>query len=89
MRDPQTDSGRRAWVGCPRCSDDRGCRTCESGGSCESHWRYLLAARSRHVFVQCRRCWHRWWHDTGFGVGDRPTRVDELLDHPPTGHSAG
>ncbi|HEY1970668.1 MAG TPA: hypothetical protein VGH89_22135 [Pseudonocardia sp.] len=88
MRDAQACSGRRAWTGCPRCADHRGCRSCESGLSCPTHWRFLLAAQGRHLFVQCRGCWHRWWHDTGFGVGDRPAQIDELADFPPRGRTA-
>jgi hypothetical protein len=79
VRDAAADTGRRAWTGCPRCADERGCARCGGGRSCDAHWRYLLAAQGRRIFVQCRGCWHRWWHDTGFGAGDRPAEVDGAL----------
>jgi len=88
MRDPQADICRRAWTGCPRCADERGCGPCTSGRSCESHWRYLLAADGSRLFVQCPGCWHRWWHDTGFGVHDRPHGLDVEIEFPPAGDIA-
>lgn len=39
----------------------------------------VLAAEARRIFVQCPRCWARWWHDTGFGVGDRPRQLNDPL----------
>ena len=45
----------------------------------ERHWTFLLAAEARRIFVQCPRCWTRWWHDTGFGVGDRPESLNAPL----------
>jgi hypothetical protein len=71
MRDAAADIGRRAWTPCPRCADDSACSTCKEGRSCEVHWRYLLGVDGRMLFLQCRSCWYRWWHDTGFGVGVR------------------
>jgi hypothetical protein len=88
MRDAQADDGRRVWTGCPRCTDHLGCDMCDRGRTCESHWRLLLAAEGRHLFVQCPGCWHRWWHDTRFGVGDRPASTDRLPDFPSEGHAA-
>jgi hypothetical protein len=88
VRDAQADIGRRAWTTCPRCADESGCTTCDDGRSCETHWRFLLAAEGRQLFVQCRACWYRWWHDTGFGVGDRPLDLDALPDFPPPGRAA-
>ncbi|NMH97941.1 hypothetical protein [Pseudonocardia acidicola] len=88
MRDPQADIGRRVWVACPRCDDQVHCAACAAGRSCETHWRFLLGAEGRRVFVQCPGCWHRWWHDTGFGVGDRPAGLDEVPDFPQRGGAA-
>jgi hypothetical protein len=82
MRDAAADIGRRTWTECPRCADHMACTACDEGRSCETHWRYLLAAEGRRLFVQCRSCWHRWWYDTGFGAGNRPADVDEMDDFP-------
>jgi hypothetical protein len=87
VRDAQADFCRRAWTSCPRCADQRGCPTCEAGRTCETHWRFLLSSEGRKVFVQCPGCWHRWWHDTGAGVGDRPQDLDELPDFPEPGRA--
>ena len=77
-RDPAADGGRRAWLACPRCADQAGCSPCTGGRRCDRHWRYLLAAEGRRLFVQCRGCWYRWWHDTGFGAADsRPAGLTE------------
>ena len=78
MRDAAADIGRRAWTGCPRCADHTGCTTCRGGRRCETHWRFLLAVEGRRLFVQCPACWHRWWHDTGFGAGNRPRGLDAV-----------
>ena len=51
------------------------------------HWRFLLAAEGRRLFVQCPGCWHRWWHDSGFGVGDRPRDLDAVPDFPAPGRA--
>lgn len=80
MRDAAADLGRRAWLACPAC-DDCGdpreyCAACANGKCCDAHWCFLLAAEGPRLFVQCHRCWRRWWHDTGFGVGDRPAELD-------------
>ncbi|WP_214368657.1 hypothetical protein [Pseudonocardia sp. H11422] len=88
MRDPQADIGRRAWVACPRCADHAGCAPCHDGRSCETHWRFLLAAEARRIFVQCPGCWYRWWHDTEFGAGDRPADVDQVPAFPDHGGAA-
>jgi hypothetical protein len=88
MRDPAADIARRAWTACPRCADDSACPTCNDGRSCETHWRYLLATEGRRLFVQCRSCWNRWWHDTGFGAGNRPAEVDAVAEFPPPGEAA-
>lgn len=88
MRDAHADLSRRAWATCPRCMDEAGCAACERGRTCESHWRYLLSAEGRRLFVQCPGCWHRWWHDTGFGVGDRPGGLDDLPEFPASDDTA-
>jgi hypothetical protein len=88
MRDAQADIARRIWSACPHCADQRDCADCQAGRSCESHWRFLVAARGRHLFVQCPGCSHRWWHDTRFGDGDRPPTVEELPGFPTQGHTA-
>jgi hypothetical protein len=85
MRDAAADISRRAWTACPRCADHRACGTCGTGSNCDVHWRYLLDAKGRRLFLQCRSCWHRWWHDTGFGAGDRPSGIDSLAEFPPRG----
>ncbi|MFC4942675.1 hypothetical protein [Pseudonocardia sp. GCM10023141] len=88
VRDAAADICRRAWTGCPGCADERGCESCASGRTCETHWRFLLAAEGRRLFLQCPGCWHRWWHDTGFGVGGRKPEHDDLPDFPPPGRMA-
>jgi hypothetical protein len=80
MRDPQADIARRAWTACPLCVNHEDCDVCEAGHTCEWHWRYLLAAEGRQLFLQCPTCWHRWWHDTYFGVGDRPAHITAESD---------
>jgi len=88
MRDPDADMSRRVWVACSRCSSARGCRTCRDARTCPQHWSYLLAAEGRRLFVQCPHCWHRWWHDTRFGVGDGPADLDRQPHNaPPTRHA--
>jgi hypothetical protein len=82
--DAAADPTRRAWAPCPRCADHTGCEPCTGARTCEAHWRYLLAAARRQLFLQCPGCRHRWWHDTGFGVDDRPAHVDELPLMPPS-----
>lgn len=89
MLDADADISRRAWVACRTCGQDERCRSCRAGRSCPEHWCYLLAARVRMLFVQCRRCHHRWWHDTGFGVGDRPGGVEDLPTFPAPPDSPG
>lgn len=76
MIDPDALLSRRAWVACPRCHDSAGCRSCRAARTCSEHWRYLLGAEGRRIFVQCPSCRYRWWHDTGFGAGVRPERDD-------------
>lgn len=81
MIDPDAALDRRAWIRCPYCREDS-CTACAAGTSCSRHWRYLLASEARMVFVQCPRCCHRWWYDTGCGVGDRRPWLYELPDFP-------
>jgi hypothetical protein len=81
--DAAADRGRRAWAECPRCADSTGCDPCSARRTCEDHWRYLLTAERRHLFLQCPTCLHRWWHDTGFGYDDRPAGVDAVPGLPP------
>lgn len=69
--------GARGWP-CGSCPVGD-CRSCRQGRSCERHWTFLLAAEARRIFVQCPRCWTRCWHDTGFGVGDRPESLNDPL----------
>ncbi|WP_219412800.1 hypothetical protein [Pseudonocardia nigra] len=85
MRDAQADIGRRAWTSCPRCPVAASCAACDTGRNCDAHWCFLLAAEGRRLFVQCPGCWHRWWHDTGFGAGDRPHAVDRVPYFPTAG----
>lgn len=71
------------WGGhAPRCCCDDGCSTCAVGSFPELNWRYLLANEARLVFLQCLGCLHRWWHDTGFGVGEDQPRPNQLPDSP-------
>ena len=72
--DPQADIGRRAWLPCPNCY--------HTGPL------YLLDFDINLVWVQCGNCLRRWWHDTGFGAGNRPAEVDEMDDFPPPGQAA-
>lgn len=81
MLDRNADLGRRAWLRCPRCPDEE-CSACAAGATCGRHWCYLLANETRLVFLQCPVCWHRWWHDTGCGVGDNRPDRRELPDFP-------
>lgn len=74
MIDSDAVLGRRAWVECARCDHGAACAACRAGHTCGDHWRYLLAADGRRIFVQCPACRYRWWHDTGFGAGSRPER---------------
>jgi primosomal protein N' len=82
MLDPAADLGRRAWVACERCDDGAACASCAASASCEQHWRYLLEAARRHLFLQCPACHHRWWHDSGFGVDDRGSTLTDLPEFP-------
>ncbi|MGD9528109.1 hypothetical protein [Pseudonocardia sp.] len=75
MIDADALAGRRAWLACVRCDDGAACAHCRDSRTCEEHWRYLLSAEGRRLFVQCPECRHRWWHDTGFGSGDRTERT--------------
>jgi len=61
MVDPQADPGRRVWLSCPYCGDATGL--------------YLLGCEVSFVWVQCGHCLRRWWHNTGFGRGRRPSGV--------------
>ncbi|MGI8815991.1 MAG: hypothetical protein ACR2G2_12145 [Pseudonocardia sp.] len=82
MRDPEASMERRAWASCTRCADHVGCADCEAGRSCERHWRFLLHAEGRYLFLQCPTCAHRWWQDTRFGVGGRPSGTMDLPHWP-------
>ncbi|MEO3812642.1 hypothetical protein ABGB17_26880 [Sphaerisporangium sp. B11E5] len=73
--DPDADLGRRAWVPCPGCRDDRGCGPCGDGRNCADHWRYLLGATGGVLHLQCPGCTHLWDHRTGFGAGGRPAHL--------------
>jgi hypothetical protein len=53
MLDCQADPGRRAWLPCAYCGDNTGL--------------YLLESDVNMIWVQCGKCLHRWWHDTGVG----------------------
>lgn len=77
MLDADADICRRVWVLCDGCGPDPACGACARGRICERHWCYLLDVSAGWLFVQCVDCHRRWWHDTGFGVGDRPRRLDE------------
>lgn len=88
MLDADADPCRRAWLRCARCADSTGCPECAQRRHCEAHWRYLLAADGRHLFVQCPVCLHRWWHDTGFGRCDRPAALAALPEAPADGRAA-
>ena len=63
MLDPQADLGRRAWLPCPHCYDNGPL--------------YVLGFDINLVWVQCRNCLRRWWHDTGVGHQGYP---EYLLD---------
>ncbi|MFC6082561.1 hypothetical protein [Sphaerisporangium aureirubrum] len=73
--DPDADLGRRAWVACPRCRDDRDCAPCGDGRNCGDHWRYLLGSTGGVIHLQCPTCTHLWSHETGFGAGGRPAHL--------------
>lgn len=76
MLDTDADICRRVWVLCDACGADPSCGPCSQSRICERHWCYLLSTEARWLFVQCKDCHGRWWHDTGFGVGDRPKGID-------------
>lgn len=65
--DPDADLGRRAWVVCPRCRDERHCEDCRSERNCGTHWRYLIGNTGSRLHVQCPACTHMWDHETHFG----------------------
>ncbi|MDQ2706692.1 MAG: hypothetical protein M3Z25_03260 [Actinomycetota bacterium] len=89
MFDSTADPGRRAWLPCPRCRDDSTCESCHGGRTCAQHWRYLLGNMGGRVFVQCPSCRYRWWHNTEFGVGDRPRGSFDVPDFPASSSQAG
>ncbi|MGH3778186.1 MAG: hypothetical protein ACRDRR_21025 [Pseudonocardiaceae bacterium] len=64
MLDPQAHIGRRVWLPCRYCGDNAAL--------------YLLASDVNLVWVQCGNCLRRWWHDTGFGKGGRPSHLDDV-----------
>ncbi len=86
MLDAHADICRRAWVACDSCGEYESCRHCLRGRTCPVHWCYLLDSAARWLFVQCASCHRRWWHDTRFGVGDRPSDLDALPAVPEHGH---
>jgi hypothetical protein len=91
MRDPAARIDLRAWAACVACPDGRDCPDCAGRRRCERHWRHLLQADGRQVFLQCPWCLYRWWHDTGFGAGRRPlgtTDVTGLSDLDADGRAA-
>ncbi|MER7208154.1 hypothetical protein [Streptosporangium sp. NPDC000239] len=67
--DPHADLGRRAWVPCPGCRDDRDCAPCSDGRNCSDHWRYLIRTTGSLLHLQCPGCTHLWSHETNFGAG--------------------
>ncbi|MGV9775593.1 hypothetical protein [Streptosporangium sp. NPDC003464] len=67
--DPHADLGRRAWVPCPACRDDRDCADCLGGRNCGEHWRYLIGNTGSRLHLQCPGCTHLWDHETHFGAG--------------------
>lgn len=66
--DPQADIGRRAWIDCPHCDDNRDCSACTGGRTCTEHWRYLLGNTGRTLHLQCPSCTHLWDHGTPPGA---------------------
>jgi hypothetical protein len=73
--DPHADMGRRAWVSCPHCRDDKNCGDCRTDRNCREHWRYLLGNTGSLLHVQCPRCAYLWDHETHFGRGGRPASL--------------
>ncbi|OUC96403.1 hypothetical protein [Streptosporangium minutum] len=67
--DPHADLGRRAWVPCPGCRDDKDCGACLDGRNCGEHWRYLIGNTGSRLHLQCPACTHLWDHETHFGAG--------------------
>ncbi|MFD0886094.1 hypothetical protein ACFQ08_16225 [Streptosporangium algeriense] len=70
--DPHADLGRRAWVPCPGCRDDRDCVPCSDDRNRSDHWRCLIRATGSLLHLQCPGCTHLWNHETDSGTGDRP-----------------
>jgi YVTN family beta-propeller protein len=62
--DPDADSGRRAWLPCPKCDRGQGCPECDSGQNCANHWQYLLKNEGSRLVLQCGGCSHLWTADT-------------------------
>jgi hypothetical protein len=89
MLDPAARIDRRVWTSCSACPDGSNCPTCQSGRTCDQHWRFLLDVDGSHLFVQCPNCFHRWWHDTGFGAGGRPAGVTEVAQFWPPSSGDG
>jgi hypothetical protein len=66
MIDPNATIGCRAWISCPMSGADG------ADGADRAHgdgWCYLLGYEVSTLFCQCPGCGHRFWWDTGFGVG--------------------
>jgi YVTN family beta-propeller protein len=62
--DPAADSGRRAWLPCPKCDRGRDCQECNRGRNCAKHWQYLLNDEGSRRELQCGGCSHLWVADT-------------------------
>jgi hypothetical protein len=61
MLDAQADLGRRAWLPCAYCGDNTAL--------------YLLDSEVNLIWVQCGKCLHRWWYDTGVGHSWQPGQL--------------
>ena len=61
MLDHDADLGRRAWLPCAYCADNTAL--------------YLLDSDVNLIWVQCGKCLHRWWHDTGVGHSWQPGQL--------------
>lgn len=63
MLDSQADVGRRAWLPCAYCGDNRAL--------------HLLDSDVCLIWVQCGHCLRRWWYDTGVGRGRHRVHLDD------------
>lgn len=71
MIDPDASISRRAWVSCPR-TGANGADGADCADRADKGWCYLLGYQVGMLFCQCPGCGHRFWWDTGFGVGGGP-----------------